>query len=66
MEPSADSNDPVDFLVSGIFFGSLLPEGDEFPRGDDRGGMAAAFDFALVSALEGGADGDDPMEARHI
>ena len=28
--------------------------------------MAAAFDFALISALEGGADGDDPTGTRHL
>ena len=48
------------------FFGDLFPKGGEFPRGDDRGGVAAAFDFALVSMLEGGADGDDPMWAQHL
>ena len=45
----------------GCFFGKLLPEGDELFRGDDRRGVITAFDFALVSALEGGADGDDPV-----
>ena len=48
------------------FFGSLLPKGGEFPGGDDRGGVAAAFDFALVSATEGGADGDDLVGAQHF
>ena len=28
--------------------------------------MSAAFDLALVSALEGGANGDDPTGARHL
>ena len=28
--------------------------------------MTVAFDFTLVSALEGGADGDDPVGARHL
>ena len=28
--------------------------------------MIAAFNFALVSALEGGVDGDDPVGARHL
>ena len=28
--------------------------------------MSAAFDFALVSTLEGGADGDDPVGAWHL
>ena len=48
------------------FFGNLLSEGDELFGGDDRRGVIAAFDFALVSALEGGADGDDPVGARHL
>ena len=46
------------------FFNDLLPEGGELFRGDDCCGVAAAFDFALVSATEGGADGDDPVGAR--
>ena len=28
--------------------------------------MIAALDFALVGALKGGADGDDPAWARHL
>ena len=28
--------------------------------------MAAALDLAFVGPLEGGADGDDPMGARHL
>ena len=28
--------------------------------------MTAALDFALIDALEGGAEGDDPMGARHL
>ena len=28
--------------------------------------MIAAFNFALVSALEGGVDGDDPTGTRHL
>ena len=66
LEPSADSNDPVDFLASGVFFGNLLPEGGEFFGGDDGRGVIAAFNFALVSTLEGGVDGDDPTGARHL
>ena len=50
----------------GHFFGNLLPEGDELFGGDDCKGVIAAFDFALVRALEGGADGDDPAGARHL
>ena len=57
---------PGQFLGVGHFFGNLLPEGGEFLRGDDYGGMTAAFDFALISTLERGADGDDPMGARHF
>ena len=34
--------------------------------GNDSHGVFAALDFTLVSVLEGGADGDDPMGARHL
>ena len=57
---------PGRFLRVRRSFGDLLLEGGEFPGGDDRGGMAAAFDFALISVTEGGADGDDPTGARHL
>ena len=57
---------PSRFLGVGCFFGNLLPEGGEFFGGDDCRGVIAAFNFALVSALEGGVDGDDPMGARHL
>ena len=60
MEPSTDLNDLVDF------FGYLLFEGGEFSRGDDCYGVATILDLALVGALEGGADDDDPMGARHL
>ena len=48
-------------LCVGCPFNDLLPEGGELFRGDDYCGVAATFDFALVSATEGGADGDDPV-----
>ena len=57
---------PGHFLGVGRFFSNLLPEGGEFFGVDDCRGVIAAFDFALVSALEGGADGDDPTGARHL
>ena len=57
---------PGRFLHVGLFFGDLFPEGGELFGGDDCCGVAAAFDFALVSVLEGGADGDDPTGTRHL
>ena len=45
----------------GCFFGYLLPEGGEFPRGDDYRGVAIALDLVLVGMLEVGANGDDPV-----
>ena len=48
------------------FFGDLLLEGGEFPRGDGCCGVAAALDLALVGPLEGGADGDDPVGAWRL
>jgi len=50
----------------GPIFGNLLLEGAEFFGGNDGGGVMAAFNFALVSTLEGGVDGDDPAGARHL
>ena len=57
---------PGRFLHIGHFFGDLLLEGGEFPKGDDCCGMAAALDLALVGPLEGGADGGDPVGAQHL
>ena len=57
---------PDRFLHVGRFFDDLLLEGGEFPRGDDCCGMAAALDLTLVGSLEGGADSDDPVGARHL
>ena len=34
--------------------------------GDDCRGMLAALNLALVGALEGGVDSDDPTWARHV
>ena len=53
-------------LCVGCPLTDLLPEGDELFGCDDRGCVFAAFDLALVSALEGGADGDDSVGARHL
>ena len=46
------------------FFGDLLPEGGEFPGGDDCCCMAASFDLAFIGPLEGGADGDNTVGSR--
>ena len=35
-------------------------------RANDRCGVTAALDLALIGALEGGTDGDDPTGARHF
>ena len=66
LEPPTDLNDPVDFFVSGRFFGDLFLEGGEFLGGNDGSGVATALDLALIGVLEGGADGDDPVGARHL
>ena len=42
------------------FFSDLLPNGRKLFGGDNCHGVFAALDLALVGALEGGADGDDP------
>ena len=53
-------------LCVGRSFGDLLLEGGKLPRGDDCHGVATALDLALIGALEGGADGDDPTGAWHL
>ena len=57
---------PGDLFGVGRFFGDLFPEDCELSRGDDWCGVAAALDLALISALEGGADGDDPAGTRYL
>ena len=42
------------------FFNDLLPDGRKLFGGDNCRGMFATLDLALIGALEGGADGDDP------
>ena len=37
-----------------------------YTRGDDCCGVTAALDLALIDALEGGADGDDPAEDQYF
>ena len=53
-------------LGVGCFFGDLLPDGHKLLGGDDCRGMFAALDLALVGALDGGADGDDPTWSWHL
>ena len=58
--PSTDSNDPDDLFASGASsttFSLRVASSLE---------AMTAFDLALVSTLEGGADGDDPAGARHL
>ena len=53
-------------LVVRRFFDDLLPDGHKLFGCDTCHGVFAALDLALVGVLEGGADGDDPMGARHL
>ena len=53
-------------LEVGCFFGDLLPDGRKLLGGDDCRGVFAALNLALVGALEGGANGDDPMRAWRL
>ena len=48
------------------FFDDLPLNGSKLSGGDDWCGMAATLDLALIGALEGGADGDDPAGARYF
>ena len=48
------------------FLGDLFPDVRGLSRGDDCRGVIAALDLALIGALEGGADGDDLVGARHL
>ena len=53
-------------LGVGCLLGSPFLDDCELLGGDDCQGMLAALNLALVGALEGGADGDDPAWARHL
>ena len=66
LAPSIGSKDPTNCLGLGDSFGDLLPDGRKLLRGDDCRDMFAALDLALVGALEGGADGDDPAWSWHL
>ena len=66
LEPSTDSNDPVDFLVSSASSVNFLLEGGELFGGEDCCGVTAALDLAIIGALEGGVDGDDPAGAWYF
>ena len=48
------------------FFDDLIPDGRKLFGGDNCRGVFAALDLALVGALEGGADGDDPAWTWHL
>ena len=53
-------------LGVGFFFGDLLLDGHKLLGGDDCHGVITALDLAFIGALEGGADGDDPVGPRHL
>ena len=57
---------PSQPLGVGCFFDDLLPNGRELLGGDDFCGLFATLDLALVGALEGGVDGDDPAGTWHL
>ena len=57
---------PSRLLGVGRFFGDLLLDGGELSGGDDCCGVIATLDLALIGALEGGADGDDPAGAWYF
>ena len=57
---------PSRLLGIKCFFGDLFLEGGELSGGDDCCCVTAALDFTLTGTLEGGADGDDPVGARHL
>ena len=59
LEPSADSNDPVDFLASGA---SSVTSSLRAASSSET----AALNLALIGMLEGGANSDDPAGARHL
>ena len=53
-------------LGVGCVFGDLLPDGHKPLGGDDSRGVFAALNLALIGALEGGANGDDPARSRYL
>ena len=66
LAPSIGLKDLADRLGLGISFDDLLPNGRELFGGDNRRGVFTTFDLALVGALEGGANGDDPARTQHL
>ena len=50
-------------LGVGCFLSGPLLDDHELLRGDNHRGMLTTLNFALISTLEGGADGDDPTRA---
>ena len=57
---------PYQPLGVGRFFSDLLPDGRELSKGDDCYGVIATLGLTLVGMLEGGADSDDSVGARHL
>ena len=57
---------PSQPLGVGCFFDDLLPDYRKLLGGDNYHGVFTALDLALVGALEGGVDGDDPTWTRHL
>ena len=57
---------PSSLLGVGCFFDDLLPNGRKLFGDDDYHSVFTTLDLALVGALEGGVDGDDPAWTRHI
>ena len=66
LEPSADSNDPIDFFASSASSVTSSLRAASSSEATIVVAWATALDLALVGPLEGGADGDDPMGARHL
>ena len=48
------------------FFDDHLPDVRKLSRGNNCRNVFAALDLALVGALEGGVDGDDPAWTWHL
>ena len=59
-------NRPGGPLGVGCFFDDLLPNGRRLLGGDDCRGIFVALNLTLIGMLEGGADGDDPAQSRHL
>ena len=66
LTPSIGSKDPADRLGSGASLATSFLMAASSLEAMIYCGVFTALDLALIGAIEGGADGDDPAWTRHL